>query len=205
MNQNINIMALSNEQKQEIKRLLNTFKDLKGTSIATVREYESSTSGEIANHNILINFSYANAVKKDLEKLRNITAKEINEIAKNGNFKNDLVLFAVNKLTESFEKNQNKETQSNQSKVQNENYFNITNAVRLHLETGKLFIYGMTLHKTVLVKGEYKPVNSRELTLCQNAIKKYLNFSTAKFRQYAIDPVQLEAVKIAGDLMNLNL
>jgi len=196
---------LSSEQKQEIKRLLTTFKDLKGTSFATVREYVSSTSGEIANHNILINFSYANAVKKDLEKLRNITMKEMKSIADKGNFRLELVTFAVNKLTESFEKNMNKETSSNQSKAQNESYFNITDAVRLHLETGKLYIYGMTISKTVIVKGEYKTVNSRELTLCQNAIKKHLNFSTAKFRQYAIDPEQLEAVKIAGDLMNLNL
>lgn len=204
MNQNINIMEnLTCEQKKEIKRLLNTFKNLKNTSFATIKEYESTSSGEIANHNILINFKYENAVKKDIEKLKNITANEINEIAKNGNFKSDLVLFAVNKLINSFEKNQNKETASNSSHAQNENYFNITNSVRLHFETGRLYIYGMTISKTVLVKGEYKPVNSRELTLCQNAIKKHLNFSTTKFRQYIIDPQQLDAVTIAKDIFKL--
>jgi hypothetical protein len=42
----------------------------------------------------------------------------------------------------------------------------------------------MAIAKTVLSKGEYKQVNSRELTLAQNAVKKALNLSTAKFRRF---------------------
>lgn len=200
---NFNIMNLSTSQKREIKRLLNKFKNLKSTSFISVKEYQSSTSGEIADHNILVNFDYGNAVKKDLNKLNNATVTDINKIATAGEFKKDLVLFAINKLKTSFEKNLNKETKSKGSNAQNDAYYPITKAVRLHLESGKLFIYGMTQSKKVIVKGTYKPVNSRELTLCQNKIKKYFNFSTAKFRQYAINPVQIDAVKLAGDIFEI--
>jgi hypothetical protein len=78
-------------------------------------------------------------------------------------------------------------------------YVNITNSIKLHIETGKIHIYALAVSKEVLVEGEYKSVNSRELTLCQNAVKKYFNFSTAKYRNFIVDPSMLSGVNINGE------
>ena len=71
--------------------------------------------------------------------------------------------------------------------------------MKVHIETGKIFIYALTVNKVVLEAGEYKEVNSRDLTLAQNAVKKYFNFSTAKFRQFTVNADQLTGVNICGD------
>lgn len=194
---------LSNEQKKEIKNLFNLFKGISGATITSIKGYESSTSGEIANHLVVIGYNYGKAIEHDLNALKSATNEDVTSIAEKGNFKTDLVKFAIDKLISSFEKNKNEETASEQSKAQSDSYLQITNGLRLHIETGKIYLYGATLSKTVLVQGTFKEVNSRELTLCQNAVKKHFNFKTVKFRQYVLDPEQLSEVKAAGQTFQL--
>jgi len=62
----------------------------------------------------------------------------------------------------------------------------------------------MTINKSILVKGEYKQVNSRPLTIAQNAVKKYFDFSTAKYRNYIIEPNMLAGVALNGGIIELN-
>jgi len=195
-------IKLTDEQKQTIKNLLAKFESIKKTSYAGISNYKNSKN-EIANHNIIINASYENSVKKDITKLKNATLYDLKKIALNGDFKLDMVVFAVNKLLTSFENNLNKETRSNQSKGQDLAYYHITKSIKLHLETMQLFIHAKEQSKKVLQKGTYKHVNSRELTLCQNAIRKYFNFDTIKYRNFKINPEQLNSVKLANDIFNL--
>ena len=74
----------------------------------------------------------------------------------------------------------------------------ITNSIKLHIETGRLHIFALAHTKQVIEKGEYKTVNSRELTLCQNAVKEYFEFKTIKYRQFIVEPEQLTTVAIKG-------
>jgi len=186
-----------------VKAIINKFADLNGASFVAIKEYESSTTGEVANHVVNANWSYGNAVDKDLKALKNATETDIETIAKIGNFTPDLVKLAIAKLTASFENNKNAETASAQSTAQTEVYLPITNSIKLHIETGKLYIHAMAVNKQVLVAGTYKVTNSRELTLCQNAVKKHFNFSTAKYRNFIINPEQLAAVTISGEKYEL--
>lgn len=186
-------------QKNEMS-LLAQFENLKGCKFIAIRQYNSKTTGEIANHILLANFSYGNAVKKDLTALQGATGNDALNIAKEGNFDIELVNKAIEKLTNSFINNQNKETQSNQSKGQQDTYVNITNSIKIHKETLKVHIFALHVSKEILVRGEYKTVNSRELTLCQNAVKKYFAFSTAKYRNFIIDSEYLTGnVSISGE------
>lgn len=195
-------IKLTDLQKQTIKNLLAKFESIKKTSYAGVSNY-TNAKGEIANHNVIINARYENSVKKDIEKLKNATLYDLKKIALDGDFKLDMVVFAVNKLLTAFEKNMDKETRSNQSKAQDLAYYHITKSIKLHLETLQLFIHAKEIKKTVLKKGTYKHVNSRELTLCQNAIRKYFKFDTIKYRYFKIDPKQLNSVRLAKDIFNL--
>jgi hypothetical protein len=189
-----------------VKKVVNLFANpmtsaltgLSSASFVGIRNYVSSTSGEIANHVILANFSYGNAVKNDLKKLQNTTQSDIQEIVEKFGFSVELINTAIAKLIDSFVKNQNPETRSNQSKGQTDAYVNISDCIRLHIESQKIYIYGLGISKEIIQKGEYKSVNSRELTLCQNAVKKHFNLSTAKFKQYIIEPDQIGSVKVNG-------
>jgi len=186
-----------------IKAIVEKFATLEGAQFAGIKEYRSKTTNELANHVVIANFSYYNAVQKDLKALKEATTDDIAEIAKSGNFSTELVEQAINKLATSFENNLNPETQSNQSKAQSDAYLPVTNSIRYNFETGLFYIYALAVNKQVIEAGEYKSVNSRELTLCQNAVKKYFNFSTAKFRNFIIEAEQLTGVNIDGDKMTV--
>lgn len=194
---------MKTDQKVIINQIVKKFSNLNGTSFVGIREYTSKTTGETANHVVNANFSYCNAVEKDLKALQSITDKDIQAIAEKG-FSTEMVKMAVEKLVESFTKNQNPETQSNQSKAQQNAFVNITKSIKLCIETGQIHIYALGVSKQVLKEGEYKKVNSRELTLCQNAIKKYLNFTTAKYRNFIVNPECLANVKIQGETFVLS-
>ena len=181
------------------KLIVSLFANLKGASFVGIKGYKSSTTGEVANHIVIANFSYGNAVEKDLKALDNATNEDVQAIANKSSFTVDLIKVAIAKLAESFRKNMNPETASAQSLAQQNAYINISPCIKLHIETGKLHIYALAHSKQVLVEGEYKIVNSRELTLCQNEVKRYFNFSTAKYRNFIVNPDQLSGVNINGE------
>jgi hypothetical protein len=182
-----------------MKTLLKEFEDLKTAQFIGIKEYHSKTTGEVANHVLNAGFKYANAVQKDLKALQSATNEDIKAIASDI-FDVELVKKAIEKLTASLVKNQNSETQSNQSKAQQDAYFHITNGIKLHKETLKVHVYALHVSKKVITPGEYKKVNSRELTLAQNAVKKYFNFSTSKYRQFIVDKKHLTSkINISGN------
>ena len=159
-----------------VNKIIDKFEELNRTTFVGVKEYTSKTTGETANHVINAHFSYENAIKKDLTALINATPNDVLTIANNGNFSPMLVREAIDKLTNQFRNNLNPVTASNGSKGQKEAYRQITSSIKLHIESGKFHIYGLTVQKKVLKAGVYKQVKSNDLTLCQNAIKKYFNF-----------------------------
>jgi len=182
-----------------IKLIIAMFANLNGSSFVGIKNYVSSSTGEVSNHVVIANFNYGNAVEKDLKALQSATLKDIEAIVTSTGFPYELVIQAIKKLTDSFIKNMNPETKSVQSKAQAEAYINITNSIRYGIATQQLYIYALSVSKQVLVKGEYKTVNSSPLTLCQNAVKKYFDFSTSKFRNFVVSPDQLSGVNIAGE------
>jgi len=193
---------MTNAIAKIVKMIIAMFDNLNGSSFVGIKGYTSSTTGEVANHVVNANFSYGNAVEKDLKALKGATDADIEAIASKG-FSVELVKTAIAKLADAFIKNQNPETASAGSVAQSDAYYPITNSIKLHIESGKIHIYALAVSKEVLVEGEYKSVNSRELTLCQNAVKKHFNFSTAKYRNFIVDPAQLSGVNINGEKFSL--
>lgn len=193
-----------------IASLIAFFNSILNASFVGVRNYTSKTSGEVANYIINCGISYKNAVLSDLKTLSNVTEEQIEEIFNYANEKYSdqnisrlLIIQAIDKLKTGFEKNLNKETQSAQSKGQQDAYININKSVRLNKETGLFYIYGMVRSKELIKKGEYKTVNSRALTLAQNSVKKVLDFKTSKFRQFIVSKENLCEVKIKGETVTM--
>lgn len=183
--------------------LIENFSNLVGTSFVGVNSYLAKTSGELANHVILANFDYSKAVKKDIAKLENATALKLQAISEKIGVDIATVNEAHKELLSAFVKNQSNDTKSAQSKAQSDLYVNICPAVRLNTETMKLHVYGLAISKQVIEKGTYKSVNSRPKTIAKNAIKKALNFSTSKFRNFIVDKDQLKAIASRGEIISI--
>jgi hypothetical protein len=189
-------------REEKIAKIVEKFSMLKGTRYVGIRGYVNSHE-EISNVVVNADFSYGNAVAKDLNTLKSGTMQDVENIAFGSNFSKDLISQAINKMIESFEKNQNPETQSAQSKAQQDTYTKVTNSIKMHNETGQLYIYALQEKKYIVKKGEYKEKNSKDLTLAQNAVKKYFDLSTAKYRSYVIDENKLASVAITGDTLTV--
>lgn len=188
-----------NADKKQIKQLVESM-ILSTTDKSQFAGLEYTNSkGETAQYVININVSYTNAVTNDIKKLQSITPEQIGEIlSSNELFTTETIKKNVAVLLDSFLKNQNQETASNQSIAQNSAYINLSPCLRYNFETGLLYLYGSKVFKRVINPIEYKKVNSKVDTLCKKSIKKVLNFSTEKYREFIITPEQLKRVKLNG-------
>jgi hypothetical protein len=151
-----------------------TEKSITGVSFVSIRNYENK-QGEVSNNLINVGASYAKAKQKDIEFLENLVIAD-------HSFKSpaDLIEEARIELIKAF-------LSPNEalSKGQTDAYTQIVSGVKIHNETGAIYVYGYRENKTILKAGEYKEVKSKPLTIAKNELRKLLR--TGKFTQYAIE------------------
>jgi hypothetical protein len=71
--------------------------------------------------------------------------------------------------------------------------------VRVHVVTGALYVSGLQEHKTVLVPGTFKEVNSKPLTIAKRGIEKLL--PSGRFRLFKLSNVT--AAKLNGEVLEI--
>lgn len=142
-----------------------------GVSFFSIKSY-TNKEGEVADHVFNVGASYANAKAKDIETLENLDVT-----AHDWKSPMELIIKARTALIESLKK-----PNETISEAQKDAYTVIVPGVKVHNESGLLYIYGMRTNKNVLVPGNYKTVNSRPDTIAKNELKKLLK--TDKFRQF---------------------
>ena len=145
-----------------------------GVSFFSIKNYTNS-SNEVSNSLINVGINYEKSKKQDIEFLENINLSDYE-------FKSpkDVLIEAKNELIASFLKPDEK-----RSNGQKDAYTTIFSGVKVHNETGMLYIYGYRVNKTVIKEGEYKTVKSSPKTIAKNELRKLLK--TGKFTQYAIE------------------
>ena len=163
-----------------------------GVSFVSIREYKNK-QGEVSNQTINIGASYDNAKKADIETLEGLDITD-----QKHSFKSSVLMLeqARIELIEGFLK-----PNENISKGQKDAYTHIPNCsgLKVHNTTGLLYLFGNRINKTVLVKGEYKTVNSKALTIAKNELRKLLK--TDKFVNFALEVGN--TLKMAGDTLEL--
>jgi hypothetical protein len=171
----MNTLQISAKAASVIKTLkAATDKSVTGVSFVSIRNY-TNKSGETSNNLINVGASYERAKQNDIAFLENLdaTAHEFKSAP-------DLIESARIALIEAFLK-----PDQNRSKGQTDAYTHIVPGVKVHNETGLLYVYGYREQKTVLIKGEYKTVKSAALTIAKNELRKLLK--TGKFTQYSLE------------------
>lgn len=151
-----------------------TDKSVTGVSFVAIRNY-TNKFGEVSDNLLNVGASYEKAKAKDVEFLENINFADYQ-------FKSDLSLLdeARKELIAAFIK-----PDENRSNGQKDAYTHIVKGVKVHNETGVLYVYGYRENKKILKEGVYPTVKSRPLTIAKDELRKLLR--TGKFTQYALE------------------
>lgn len=191
--------------EQEVIRLIELTSEMsKGAKFARIYNYSSDVSkqSEIADHTIILNFSYSNMRKDDKETLRNF---DVNSVDVN-KFNYDTLDLGGVTLTDY--KNQVRNCLANalyeinnpkQREESNDVYLN--DILVYNLNTNKLSILGQSVSKDTLVEADMKKVASKPLTIAKKLIMKQANLRVNKYRRYKID--NLNIVKLQGETLEI--
>jgi len=74
-------------------------------------------------------------------------------------------------------------------------YTTIAKGIKVHNVTGEIYVFGLRMKKEILQPGTYPTMNSKELTIAKNVLRKELKSS--KFTQFKIS--EISEIKIAGE------
>ena len=170
-----NQIAISSEATRVINLVKNAIGNSPtGVSFFSISNY-TNKFGEVSNQLINVGINYENSKQSDIKTLNNLDVTTME-------WKSAMVdiLKANTTLVEAFIK-----PNENISKGQTEAYTNIIPGVRVHNETGLLYIYGYRVSKKVLVEGNYPIVKSKPETLAKNELRKLCK--TDKFVNFSIE------------------
>lgn len=190
--------------------------NINGVSFVSLRNYVSSTTGEVAN--IIVNMGknlYKNACAKDLKAIQNASVTDLyTEFCAKGN-NIDFTVFqkAFNEVYNSVVPVGEKCIDGT-TKVQNayskahDVYDVVNNCVKVHKEKNRLYLYGLSVKKEVLVEGDYPSRNKQKKTICKDFIKKALEFKSTKFRYYIVeasDVINTSKTSFKGSELSITL
>lgn len=157
------------------------------STFLTLRGYRNEAS-EIADYSIAFHMSYRAALEKSKAILQGLALS------------NDLEKQARNELVASFDKSLLNMEQTPIDEIEDgyQRFFDEDNSpikgVKLHINTNTLHLYGLVVHKRVLMPGYYPKKESKPLTIAKNKLR-YLT-PVGKFRQFKITPSQVDYVRV---------
>jgi hypothetical protein len=197
----------------KVERLIEITNDMEriGARFARLNKYRSDKSDhtELASHTLLLNFSYANMLKQEKERLTtvNISAIDVERFnyerinfEKKGYATVESYKVAVGEALETALAELRKPKESKDDEVSNDIWLN--KVLVFNTNTQRLSIVGEEVKKVVVEQGEFKKVASDPKTTAKNLIKKQLDFRTDKYRRFAIDNIEGE-LKLQGETLEI--
>jgi hypothetical protein len=168
---------------QVIANLTNALaKSPTGVSFVSIKGYTNSY-GEVSNNVVNVGASLSNAKTKDIETLQSLDVTALN---------GDSILLekARVELINSFIA-----PNENRSNGQIDAYTIIAKGIKVHNQSGEIYVFGLRNSKSVLAEGIYPIVNSRPLTIAKNSLKK--NLKSSKFTQFKLSATSV--IKANGE------
>jgi hypothetical protein len=158
--------------------IVNALSNSKSAQFAYLR-YRNE-AGELSTYKLLLNTSFMNLYKQDLETIKNM------------NFTSEIELKVQSELIASIEKSINTEFQHEKNPTKN--MTTIHKSIKFHDEKDEMYLHCLSLDKKVIEQGVYKTVNSSEKTIIKNKIKK--NLKQSKIRFFKLNLSQIEKVSV---------
>jgi hypothetical protein len=161
----------------------------KSSTFLTLKGYRSET-GEVADYSLVFNMSYKNALRRSILELdKFIPSNPLEETAKK-------------ELMHSFSKSLSSSNEEKHYEQVKDGDGNVIKGIKIHKESGTLHLYGLIVHKKVIMPGEKKIVNHKELTVIKNKLRA--NLPVSKFRQFKLLADQLDTISVDKKSFNLD-
>ncbi len=173
-----------------IQDIISELAKLRSNSTFLVLHKYRNESGEIADYNIVFHISYENALRKSIAIVKDYRA--VGELAKQAKTE---VIDGYRKSLEKIAEQLPEEIEPAYDRCFND-VGDIIKGIKVHRDSGVLHLYGLIHQKRVLTPGTYKKVVSRALTIEKDKIRKLC--PTNKFRQFKIQPDQMEKISVCG-------
>lgn len=188
-------------------------KTVKGTTFVGIRAYKNK-QGEVSNQTLLVGINFENVLIHDFKALKDKQAEIFQTLAKdkakNGElYTVEMITEAYQKVYNSLEKRLSDETTKEALRAQGDKtliasdaqadaYEHIAKGVKRHTVTGELHIFGLCVKKTVIEPIEYKTVNSGDIVILQNKIKKLCEFKQDKYKNFKFESatVKLQGIEL---------
>jgi hypothetical protein len=171
------------------KNFVRIFSTLPTNAMFLTLHHYSNEATEIANYSIVFHISYENALRKSIQ-----TLKEMD-------LSSDLDIQARTELISSFESSLNKLQFTPIEEISDAytRFFdsdgNYIKGVKLHTDSNILHLYGLVVHKKVLMPGIYNKVDGRRpLTIAKDKLRA--KTQVGKFRQFRITPNQVDSISV---------
>ncbi len=159
-----------------------------GSTFLNLKGYRSET-GELADYNIIFHMSYANALKRSVATLEALVPETPLQATAKHEVLTSFHASILKDETTPIEDLDDAYTRFMDSDGKH------IKGVKMHTETGELYIYGLAHQKVVREPGKpRKPVKSAELTIEKEKLRKKCVVS--KFRQFKITPDKLESISV---------
>lgn len=150
-----------------------------GATFCGIRKYLAATSGEIANHLVVIGYGYEEANAHDLKILQAADAEAIAEAI---GADIELARATIAKMIKSIVA-----PSKSHSDAQKDAYRHINSSMKIHLATGDLHIKALAVKKTVLQKRTKPYPKKGEVAQCQSDIAKHLGLRKDNIRQFKLE------------------
>jgi hypothetical protein len=175
-----------------LDKLIESTDEIGGVSFVNIKKYQSDISNnvEVADQLINVGASYKNMLDKDLDIYANF---DVNSVDVN---KFDYRYINTDKLTLDEYKNEVKNClpialeQLQQGKTRKNDMSAdiwLNRVLCFNLNTMRMSIKGQSINKTIEVKGDFKVVKSKPLTIAKKLIEKQAKGKTQSLRRFALD------------------
>lgn len=154
-------------------KLIVQLKTITGISFINIANYRNQKD-ELASILINIGVSYEKAKQKDIEFLNNLDITELNTDIDKALLKQakDELLQSLNKPSE------------NRSNAQKEAYTYITTGLKVHNDTGEIFVTGMQVRKTQIEENNTLADTRKPLTKAKDFLREQMK--STQYRQYKV-------------------
>ena len=159
----------------------------------SVRNY-TNKNDEVSNYIINLGISHKDLLNRDLTMLNFLSPEDFKEDMPDIAKPHAEVAHAelVTSLTKNVSNNIEDHTTASRAAI--ETYTQLAPNVKIHNETGDIYITGYMVRKTVITPGNYPVRNKRAKTIAKDSIKKLMRSS--KYRQFILR--NITSIKLNG-------
>jgi len=176
-------------------KVLKALADTEGVAFVSIKGYVSKKSDNTELQDVIININvpYGTAKEKDVEFLKGINVKDFQ--------KETGTTIGLNILEEARTSLIGSLIAPSQSRSEGQTnaYEKVNGYMKIHKETGEVYIFGMKVRKTVKIEGDFGKDTRKVLTIAKDLFRSKMK--STKYRQYIVTDIfdRLESIKCAGE------